>query len=206
MVGYVNSEGGFCHINPANGALSNCFTIPNTQLLPTNSCLIYNNVLYVLSQNFSTASTPYTLLAINLPLRNLIWSAPVLPYGPPPFSTTFGLVGYSSPDASIIVMVWGGSSSVSSQYYMVSLQGNVTVLKRNTMTPASAGIFDSQLQRMWMLVPGYTTYMFYYNFRDETRYTLSNEFNIVTMVYNPYNHLFYGLAQAAQSVLLYSWA
>jgi len=205
LVGYINTAGGFCIINPVTGSYSNCFTIPNTQLLPTNSCVVFNNILYVLSQNFSLPETPYRLLAINLSQRNLIWAVSVPPYGSPPFSRIFGLVGYSAPDSSLLVMVWATDYS-NAQYYLVSLQGNITPLFRNLYDKPQVGTFDTQLQRMWMLVPQFQKNIYYYNLRDKTFSRLPNPFNIITLAYNPYHHLFYGLAQAAQSVLLYSWA
>jgi len=63
--------------------------------------------------------------------------------------------------------------------------------------------YDTQLQRMWYIG---SPSMYFYNLPLRTRSTMGNQFNIVTLTYDPVSRLFYGLAQAAQSALVYYWA
>jgi len=103
-------------------------------------------------------------------------------------------------------MVSGNTASAF--IYFVSLQGIITGNFSMPLVIISAGALDTQFQTVWMIHytwPDFPPQFWTYNLYTKSTQYFNILYNIVTIAYNPKTHLFYGLAQAAQSAILYTW-
>jgi hypothetical protein len=190
LIGYISTRGGFCNIDPATAALSNCFLLPYS-IGPTPLCYFErsNNMLYFTTTNYSDPTAPFLLVAVDVfSSTHESWSVSLVKYSMP---KTGPVIGYSSAYGGAIV--WGSS-------VVLAKPDDATVLFGATV-PYAAGTFNPWLLSFWSA----GNQMLQLSLASRNWQFLDNTFNIVTVAIDPNSKLYYGLAQAAQSVLLYMW-
>jgi len=193
LCGYISIKQSFCYVDPFTGTLSNCFRLP-FNVNPDPFVYLYNSVLYLSTRNYSDPYTPYLFLAIDINTQSILWYANLSSITTSPST---GMAFYSSSYSTGFFYQSNGG-----YLYQVTPEKTVSYSTSPPTTQNPTFAFDSTLQRFW----GFQgSSMFYFSLPSRSGASPMSTPNIVTMAYNPLLNQFFGLAQAAQSLLLYSW-
>jgi len=198
LFGYTSSQG-FCRIDRATGLTSKCFNLP-FNINPAPASGFWSNAtsktFYVTSQNLSDPHLYRMLLAVDITNDDgphTYWASNMSNVQD---SFRFPLVGYFAALSSPFILA---------DYLWLARPG--ANLTRYWPAPSSASnwvaAYDSKLMQMWLFSGG--NQLCGCSLSLKSCSCNSNTFNIVTAAYDPTSHNIFGLAQAAQNVILYSW-
>ena len=198
LFGYTSSQG-FCRIDRATGLTSKCFNLP-FNINPAPASGVWSNAnsktFYVTSQNLSDSHLYRMLLAVDITNDDgphTYWAANMSNVQD---TFRYPLVGYFAALSSPFILadyLWLAQPGANlTRYWPVSASTNNW-----------AAAYDTKLMQVWLFSVG--NQLCGCSLSLKSCSCNSNTFNIVTAAYDPTSHNIFGLAQAAQNVILYSW-